>query len=200
MKDRTQEAIKLAAQGMSQRAIGERLGCSQKTVSRILRKAEAEGARVFRRAPGRPSKANPQPSSPGPEALPPQLGDDELAKKLASLDIPAELTVVRSTWLPEARKLVDQALEAGNAAQARDWVKIYVDMAERLLQAIPPAPPDPKEDPRNLEARRDVLGHLQRLADVQRRELGKQLCDDCRVKVLGGDVRHPLADKNTAGG
>ena len=157
----------MASSGSSQAQIATELGVTQQTVSRWFRSAEAAGARVSRKPGGRPAAAPSEPELAG--------DNPELDARLAELDIPSELAIVRAEWLPEARRQVTRALAANNAAQARDWMRIYVDTAERLLRAIPAPPPEPVDDPANLEARDEVLGHLRRLAEV-RGQIGRASC------------------------
>lgn len=171
------KAVQLVASGLSQAAAARELGVTQQTVCRWLREAEKHGAKIWKQPQGRPRKAVPA------AALDAAVVDD-LAERLEGLGIPEELVVVRGEWLSKARLQADEALAAGNSAAARDWMRIYIDTAERLLQAIPPEPPDPVEDPANVAARTEVLEHLRRLAEVRGAELAKKLCEACRAAVL----------------
>ncbi len=181
---RLQRALKLRRQGTSLARIAGELGVSVSTVSRALSSAGDGGERLPAARTGRPRKTKAKRKRKTKPAADDRLAEirDELDK--LGGDAADVLQVIRQRRLPELSRVADGALKGENLVLFRDAVRLEIELAERIIAATPPPPPDPKEDPRNLEARAEVLGQLQRLAEVQRKELAKKLCDSCRAKVL----------------
>lgn len=173
------EAIAMRKRGFALERIASSFDVSHSTISRALKKSgevfQPASRGAHRRAkPTKPSRGRPSTST----------SDDELTKRLRELDPLASLDEVRVEWLPKSKAMADEAFERGDPVSARDWTRLHIEMAERLQAAIPPPPPDPAEDPRNLEARAKVRETLERLAAKRRDELAEKLCEACRAKVL----------------
>ncbi len=53
--------------------------------------------------------------------------------------------------------------ELGNPALFRDLVKLEAHLTAQVLALAPPEPPDPAQDPANLQAKRALIAKVERL-------------------------------------
>jgi hypothetical protein len=172
-KAKRAEALRLLQAGHSQTRTATLVGCSRSSVQRWREAALAAGVTGLAAKTGRPRRKN---RRAGKQAAP--IGGD-IGRRIADLDIPADLVEVRSRWLPNARRLVDEALSHGDSVAARDWIRIYIETAERLIAATPPPLPDPEDDPANVAARGRVRAKLTDVAST----VARKLCAPCRGKL-----------------
>lgn len=177
------QAVALYRKGLTQRVIADRVGVSRATVQRWLARARDEGVRLPTPARGRPrkraSKASKAPA-PSPEA---DGSVDRLLEQLAQLPEGDALREIGAIRLPQIRETADRAHAEGNLPLFRDAVKLEIDLTQKLEAAIPPPPPDPQEDPANLDARRDVISKLEALANKQSDRILSVACPDCARKL-----------------
>ena len=186
--DRAAAEAMIKQGGLTQRAIAERLGCSQQSVARIRLKLLERGDVLppNTSGAGRPMKTLPR--RPVKMVDPPTLGEEALM----GLD-PHELGkvlfgVYGSEHLPYLRQRITELIHSDNytsavSQQIMAAINLDVKIGERLAAAIPDPPPNPAEDPANLDARKKVRDELTRLAEVRRLLLLEALCPTCRKHV-----------------
>ena len=185
-KSTRDKAVDLRREGLTQEQIAKRLGLHQSTIARHLRAAEADGARLPPPAKsGRPRKAAKAAKKAERAERPPVdtpteaellgLSPHEAAKRLFG--------VHASEYLPEIRRRIRDAIADEELVGLDKWIALEVKIEKEVLAAIPPKPPDPTENPANVEARRRVRGELARLAKMRRASLEEKLCSPCRARL-----------------
>ena len=192
--DLIDRVVALARKGLSHRAIEDVLDrdgiqCSRSKVGRLLKRAEADGAKIVR-------KRRPDPRSKRPTPTPTPARIVEAAERAAAQAVDDDPMGERANI--EAMRELLESLEAhmrqaDKDGRTQDFVRC-VETAHKLRmrmnQAIPEAPPTPEElrlaaelDPDNVELRRVARDQLQ--ATVEQRE------DVVRTRVV--EVRDGVA-------
>jgi hypothetical protein len=167
-------AIQLAGQGVPQETIALRLkreelvkSISQSSISKILSAAKKAGVPINHR-----TRADPR-------TIQRRADERELAPaaKIVATAAAIDPEVVGTIEHLKARlleigQLIQTAAagELANPTQFRDLVKLEADMVQRVNALTPPAAPDPDEDPSNIEARRILIGRIERLVDHEEKK------------------------------
>lgn len=148
-------------------------GCSLRRIEETL---EAEGIRVSYRRCGEVLK--------GPAKKP------YVAPEVTELDpgAGAPLDVVRGR-LEQVRGIVSRlatAVEDGEYEPSK-WgslAKLEADLAARLVALTPPVPPDPANDPSNIQARGVLHAHVLSAVEAVEARTGR-MCPRCRKETAG---------------
>lgn len=155
--------------------IAERLGVSINTVSKTLKRLEAQGHDVPHAMTGRPRKdAKARARKKAQEAkdrIP--TPKDPVADQIASIattvapeDIgPQLLHVVGSEYLPAIQRMVRDAIAEGHLARMRDAIRLEIEIKQRVINAVPPPPPDPEDDPLYRTAKARLIAKAKRIVE-----------------------------------
>ena len=175
------KAIEMRRRGATLQEIATEVSRSISTVSGWLK---ASGAHGLPQSPrGRRKKS--------PIEIPTTVEAGEATAAIVEAlggEVPPPMMPLVKERLPQITAAANVALEQGDRAAYRDFVKMEVDLARQLMAMIPPKPPDPEDDPANEKARERVRQLRDRLLAARDREAEAVLdgcCDDCRDAVAG---------------
>lgn len=162
----------LDARGLSSRAISEALAKEGKKVSHV---AVCEALKETN--PAKPAKATKRVA---PKARPDDV--DDLPDFSVPDDAPDEVVRLHAR-VRQVRDMITVA-KAGvddgetTAALFRDLVKLEIDLTKSLVGLTPPKPPDPADDPANVDARDYLRAKILDLVENAERRRGA-LCARC---------------------
>jgi len=182
-----QKALALRRSGWTLARIAAEFDMHVSNISRQLRHAEAAGEHLPTARTGRPRKrpraqGEAPPSPPAPRvthAALEALSEQQLLELEPGVLGEVLFGVIGSEYLPALRRMIQHAIAELDMVRMRDAIKIELEIKQRLIAAIPPKPPDPREDPANVAARDRVRARIDELVERH----SEELCASCAQRV-----------------
>lgn len=173
----------LHAQSLSTRKISEALkregtSISHVTVAEVLKAPEKPASARVRAARGITDQdADELPTRPFPVARAAEVVDE------LPPDAHPQVRMLHDR-IGSTRLMGDRALEERDTPAFRDMVRLEAELVKSLVALTPPRPPNPDEDPANIQARDAVRDKLRDMIEDAERRAGR-LCPRC--------MQHPSA-------